>query len=176
LYLDHRLYVDEIKSIIIRLLTEKEVLKKSLNKNKIITYEWIIEDEKLVLLFEKLKDNFISSETSLSAFKFLFSGKPLNNVKKKIEWLKVAKNGIVNKKSITDFIGVLFDKEIISKPTTMSKNTEIKIFDTLFSSKNSNLKFSTSNFVTPIKKSQHRSELETIINSIYNLPPQQSKV
>ena len=68
LYLDHRIYVDELKNIIIRLLAEKDELEKSLNKIEIITYKWDIEEEKLELLFDKLKVDFISSETSLDVF------------------------------------------------------------------------------------------------------------
>ena len=167
LYLDHRIYVDELKNIIIRLLAEKDELEKSLNKIEIITYKWDIEEEKLELLFDKLKVDFISSETSLDVFKFLFSGKVLKSVDKKIEWQMIAKNGNTNKRSITDFIDVLDLLKIISKSNNIKKVDEIKILNTLFSSIiEANLIFTTSNFITPKEKSQTRGELESIINSI----------
>jgi len=113
-----------------------------------------------------LKGNFISSDTKLETFTLVFSGKPLKEVKEKIVWIKIGRSKSVSKISITDFVEVLLSKQIISKPHQIKKNNEIEILNTLFSSKEGNLKFNNANFVTPTVKSQYREELEAVINSI----------
>lgn len=166
LYIDHKLYTDEIKDIILRLTYEKDIFEKTLNDCKVVTYKWELEGEQIKLLFEKLKGNFISTETSFEAFEFLFSGQTLKVTNKKIEWLKYGQNKAPNKKSITDFIDILNSKKIISKPDKMKKIDEVKILNSLFSSQNKSLNFTNSNFVTPRSKSTYNAELERLISSI----------
>lgn len=145
---------------------KKEAFLNLLDTSCISTYKWEIEEEKLRLLFDKLRGNFISSDTSLEIFTFAFSGRPLKDVREKIEWLKYGKNKSVNKKSITDFLEILSSKEIISKPHHIKKNNEVEILNNLFSSKEGNLRFYNSNFVTPTIKSEYREELVSLVNSI----------
>jgi hypothetical protein len=164
LYTDHRLYVDEIIMLVLKLQDEKNNLKNS--NSELTVYKWEIDEDKLKLLYEKLMDNFISSETTFETFKFLFSGRPINEAKEKIVWLKISRNKYPNKKSITDFIDVLIEKNIISIPNPIQKSEKILILNTLFSSKDRELKFTNSNFTTSGKTSEFRWELERLINTL----------
>lgn len=166
LFLDHRLYVDEVKNIILKLTVEKEAFMKSLNNSVISTYKWEIGDDKLSLLFDKLRGNFISTDTTLQTFTFVFSGRPLTEAKAKIEWLKCGKNKFPNKKSITDLIDILCSENIISKNENIRKVDEIVILNTLFRSKDGEMDFKNSNFTSTGKTSEFRMDLENIINSI----------
>ncbi|HCM33384.1 hypothetical protein [Chryseobacterium sp.] len=165
-HIDHRMYIDEMKNLIIKLKALKDDFKNSLNPLELSTYCWRIEEEKLMLLYEKLVDNFISSKTTFETFKFLFSGRLLNEAKEKIIWLKTSKNKHPNKKSITDFIDVLVEKYIISTPYPIQKFEKIQILNTLFSSKDKELKFTNSNFTTSGKTSEFRVDLEKIANTL----------
>lgn len=165
LFINHKLYVDEVKHIILNLTEHKKSLIIQ-NENEVLTYKWKIEEEKLTILYDKLKDDFINSDTSFETFSFLFSGKPLKEAKAKIDWLKMAKNKQPNKKSITDFIDILTSKSVIEKMKGLKKNDEIIILNTLFSSNKKELKFSNSNFTYTGKTSEFRLDLENLINSI----------
>lgn len=166
LYLDHRLYVDEVKNIILKLTEEKEDLFKSLNNSEISTYKWEMKEDKLSLLFDKLQGNFISADTTLETFIFVFSGRPLKEIKEKIEWLKYSKNRLPNKKSITDLIDILLSKKIIIKDENLKKADELKILNTVFYSKDGEMIFTNSNFTSTGKTSELRMDLEKIIDSI----------
>ncbi len=167
LYINHKLYVCDINHIILKLTEHKKSLINSMDKNEVLTYKWKIEKEKLILLYEKLKDDFINPDTSFETFSFLFSEKPLKEAKTKIDWLKVAKNKQPNKKSITDLIDILASKSVIEKMEGLRKKDEITILNTLFSSNKKELKFSNSNFTSTENTSEYRMDLEDIINSIF---------
>ena len=135
-------------------------------KEDINTYKWEVDEEKIRLLFEKLIGNFISPETGLKTFKFLFSGKSLYEAENKIDWLKISINKQPNKKSISDLIYVLKSKKIISSNRDIRTVDEIKILDTLFSFKKEELKFTNSNLANNNSKSIFRKDFENIIDSI----------
>ncbi len=137
-----------------------------LNNSDISTYKWEIEEDKLSFLFDKLRGDFISVNTTLDSFTFAFSGRPLQEVREKIQWVKYSKNRFPNKKSITDLIDILLSKNIIIKDANLKKVDELKILNTLFCSKDGEMIFTNSNFTSTGKTSEFRMDLEKIINSI----------
>ena len=147
-------------------IDKKEAFLNIPNTSGISTYKWIIEEEKLRLFFDKLRGNFISSDTTLETFTIAFSDRPLKEVKEKIEWLKISINKQPNKKAISDLIFTLLSKKVISKTKNIKTVDEIQILNTLFSFKNKALNFSNSNLVNDKNKSAYRKEFEKIIDSI----------
>lgn len=166
LYTDHRLMVDEIKTLIDKLTLLKNTYITDIENEGLKTFEWLIEIEKIELLYNKLINNFIDKSTSLEVFKKAFSNIELGEITEKTVWIKISKSKSPNMISISEFINFLIDKKVISTSNFKKQKDLLIILNTLFSSKNNSLKFNNGNLATKDKYSEWNKELEQIVNSI----------
>lgn len=162
LYLDHKLYVDEISSIIQKLIGIKASALAVIDQRKNQTFTSNIHGEKIRLLFEQLKGIYISEETEYSSFESLLRGNELTS--QKIIWLKRGRNRELNKKSITDLVDILLSKSIIQFDGNL--NDKLHLLNNYFRYAEGDIKFTNSNFTKPRNHSEFRTDLERIIESI----------
>ncbi|NML70603.1 hypothetical protein HHL23_12415 [Chryseobacterium sp. RP-3-3] len=131
--------------------------------NHLKSFNWISDRFNLEKLYSQLlKKEFISSNTSLDIFINIFANRDLNSIENKIIWMKIGRNKMTNKKSISDFINILEEYKLIEG----IKENIPKILTNCFKSENSNLNFTHSNLSNSNVYSEYRIELEKIIKDL----------
>lgn len=166
LYTDHRLMVDEVKTLIHKLILLKNTYITDIENEGLKTFEWLIDTDKIEVLYNKLINNFIDKGTSLEVFRKAFLNIELSEITEKIVWLKVSKNKHPNKKSISDLVNILSEKKVIANLELEQKKDLLTKLNTLFSSKDTNLIFTNSNLSKKGKVSEYYLVLEQIVNLI----------
>lgn len=129
-----------------------------------VSFKWLGTDEQLRLLYQKLLGSFIADETTWEEFRQVFNEVPLKNLKAKIIWIKKAKNGYLNKKSISDFVKILSQEGFISKISR--PKDKIAMLGDYFASKEGALTFTNSNLSSDEDPSENCSILEKVVQGI----------
>ncbi len=134
-------------------------------KGELQVFQWSGPQEQLTALYNRLiMDGFIGSKTSLEAFSAIFSGCDISNIKEKIIWLKRGLNKRLNKKSISDFIDVLKENNLIVPISTPSHL--LSILSISFRGIDSETKFTHSNLVKEESYSGYRMDFEKIATTL----------
>ncbi len=100
--------------------TELLIIQKSKDKKEIInrTFESKLTPEQIKKLHIALKEkNYIPSTTSLRAFRMIFTGEPIQNIKEPVKWLK-------NKPKLLYLLYKLIYKECLNPPQCLYKTIE----------------------------------------------------
>lgn len=166
LYNDHKLIIDEQKTLILQLQHLIKSYKEDVDNSEIKTFQWLIEENKIETLYNKLRTEYINPTTTLETFKNAFSNILLSTITTKINWAKIGKNKHPNKKSILEFIRILITKNVISD-TNLKQNKELYIIlNNLFTGNDKVLIFKSANEPKKGSNSEWCKDLEDIVNSI----------
>lgn len=139
------------------------LLKKSDNKSVIKSLKWISSEDKMKRLMAKLIDSqFINSNTSFDNFSLIFKDDDIRLINEKIIWLKIGRNKMPSKKSISDFINILMRENYIEK---VQENIP-RILSSSFSSILGELTFTHSNLANDDEFSEFITDLEKIIKAL----------
>lgn len=151
-----QIYINQLNE----LKTANEITKF---KSDLVSYKWLQSEEKLKVLYDGLiKEEFISALTNFDNFKIAFSGVSISSIDEKIVWLKMSKNKLPNKKSVSDFIAILEELKFINP----IKENIPNILSHCFKSTKGELKFTHSNLSNFNGCSEYRLDLEKIIKPL----------
>lgn len=166
LYTDHEIIIKESTQLISTLKGIKKDMDSLKYSAPIYTFKWLLDMNKISLLFDKLKIEYITDSTELVVFESLFSKVDIKSVKGKIDWQIQGKNGKPNKKSILDFIDLLEENKVISIEHFKLNKDYLEVLDNLFCCKGKSLKFENNNKPKKDSKSEFHYDLKGIIQSI----------
>lgn len=131
-------------------------------EQKVDSFQWLGTPQQLSSLYTALiKEEFICSSTSLEVFQAIFSDSDIPTIKGKILWLKKGKNKMPSKRSISDLVDILIEKEMVKKPSVLTK----ALSDT-FCASEGDIIFTHSNLVKNGCYSEYRTDLEKIVKNL----------